>query len=191
MPETSTGKPLVRRPSFAEAMGAEIAKAGVAIAENTAKAGKGIAEGTKKVTDGLDNFGKEISSRAAQIVAEEQLADAIAELEVGERPPTRAPRPQANGPARTRPTPPARRAPPTPIRPPPPPLASGDRIAVFWTEENEWYTGAFTSSRVERDETGSPVRISRIMYDAVPNKWKQQGAWHCLDDVQWKRLDVN
>ena len=74
---------------------------------------------------------------------------------------------------------------------PPSPLRAGDRIAVYWTEMGEWYTGTFTSSRVEDSDIGGKQRASRVVYDAV-GKWarckaKASTYWHCLDDEQWHR----
>ena len=75
--------------------------------------------------------------------------------------------------------------------PPPPPLVSGDKVSVYWTELKQWYTGTFTSSRVEASDDGGKQRASRIMYDAT-GPWAQCTAaaltyWHCLDDEQWHR----
>ena len=74
-------------------------------------------------------------------------------------------------------------------RVPPSPLKAGDRVAVYWTEMQEWYTGTFTSSRIEDSDVGGKQRASRIVYDAT-GKWatcsaRQSTYWHCLDDEQW------
>jgi hypothetical protein len=71
-------------------------------------------------------------------------------------------------------------------RPPPPPLTAGDRILVYWTDENEWFAGQFTSSRCELGDDGQQQRISRVLYDAVPGRWGSMSLWHCLDDTRWQ-----
>ena len=61
---------------------------------------------------------------------------------------------------------------------------------VFWTEINKWFTGTFTSSRIEDADGGSKQLSSRIVYDAT-GPWascnaKQLTYWHCLDDEMWR-----
>ena len=73
--------------------------------------------------------------------------------------------------------------------PPPPPLKPGARVSVYWTELRQWYTGTYTSSRVEKGDDGAPQRASRIVYDAV-GTWSQCTAaqltyYHLLDDEAW------
>ena len=48
-----------------------------------------------------------------------------------------------------------------------PPLTTGARVEVFGTEINEWFTGTFTSSRIENADGGGKQRSSRIVYDAT------------------------
>jgi hypothetical protein len=78
----------------------------------------------------------------------------------------------------------------TPLVAAPAPLKPGARVSVYWTELQEWYTGTFTSSRVEAADGGGTQRASRIVYDAV-GCWsactaKQLTYYHCLDDEQWR-----
>ena len=72
----------------------------------------------------------------------------------------------------------------------PPTLKAGERVSVYWTELKAWYTGTFTSSRVEPADGGGTQRASRIVYDAVgpwANCTPQQLTYHhCLDDEQWQ-----
>ena len=76
----------------------------------------------------------------------------------------------------------------TTARPPPPPIKANERISVYWTEMNEWYTGTFTSSRVEVGDDGELQRVSRVVYDAV-GPWKATTVyWHCLDDERWQAV---
>ena len=63
-------------------------------------------------------------------------------------------------------------------------------MEIYWTESQEWYTGTFTSSRVENADGGGQQRASRIVYDAT-GLWAkcseaQLTYWHCLDDEQWQ-----
>ena len=70
---------------------------------------------------------------------------------------------------------------------PSPPVQNGTRISVYWTEMEEWYHGAVTSSRIETGDDGQPQRATRIVYDAT-GPWKRQRAyWHCLDDETWNQ----
>ena len=79
---------------------------------------------------------------------------------------------------------------PVAAQPSAPPLTAGTRVEVFWTEINEWFSGTFTSSRVEDADGGGKQRSSRIVYDAT-GPWascnaKQLTYWHCLDDEMWR-----
>ena len=80
---------------------------------------------------------------------------------------------------------------PVDAKPPPSQISKGERISVYWTELGEWYTGTFTSSRVEPSDGGGMQRASRVVYDAVGPWAKCTTAdltyWHCLDDEQWHR----
>ena len=81
----------------------------------------------------------------------------------------------------------------TAAQPGPAPLATGARIEVYWTELQEWFSGTFTSSRVEEADGGGQQRSSRIVYDAT-GPWascsaKQLTYWHCLDDETWRLAD--
>ena len=75
----------------------------------------------------------------------------------------------------------------------PAPLKRGARLSVYWTDMNEWFSGTFTTSRVEDADGGGRQRACCIVYDAV-GPWAacnkaQQTYWHCLDDEQWTRLE--
>ena len=79
----------------------------------------------------------------------------------------------------------------TPVAPSP--LKRGDRVSVYWTDLEAWYTGTFTSSHVEQADGGGSQRASRIVYDAV-DAWancttSQLTYWHCLDDELWNHAD--
>ena len=70
------------------------------------------------------------------------------------------------------------------------PLKPGDRLSVYWTDLGEWYSGTYTSSRIEPADGGGSQRASRIIYDAV-GAWagctpKQLTYYHCLDDERWR-----
>ena len=69
-------------------------------------------------------------------------------------------------------------------------LKPGDRLEIYWTELQQWYSCTFTSSRVEDADGGGKQRSSRVVYDAV-GLWancppKALTYWHCLDDEQWR-----
>ena len=75
----------------------------------------------------------------------------------------------------------------------PSPLKRGERLYVYWTDDNEWYPGTFVTSRVEDADGGGRQRSSCILYDAV-GAWAsctkaQLTYWHCLDDELWKQND--
>ena len=77
--------------------------------------------------------------------------------------------------------------------PPPPALTPGQRVSIYWTDLQEWYTGTYTSSRVENADGGGKQRASRIVYDAQ-GAWARCTAkdltyWHCLDDEIWRLAD--
>ena len=73
----------------------------------------------------------------------------------------------------------------------PSPLKRGERLYVYWTDDNEWYPGTFVTSRIEDADGGGRQRSSCILYDAV-GAWAsctkaQLTYWHCLDDKLWKQ----
>ena len=73
-----------------------------------------------------------------------------------------------------------------------PPLKRGERLAVYWTEMDQWFTGTFKTSRIEDADGGGTQRSSCVVYDAV-GLWatcshNQLTYWHCLDDEQWKTI---
>ena len=82
--------------------------------------------------------------------------------------------------------------------PPPPavdkaPLKRGERVSIFWTDMNEWFTGTFSTSRVEAADGGGQQRACCIVYDAT-GPWAacnkaQLTYWHCLDDEQWQHAE--
>jgi hypothetical protein len=79
--------------------------------------------------------------------------------------------------------------PTTPQAVPAAPLKRGERLSVYWTELDQWYTGTFTTSCVEAADGGGKQRSSCIVYDAT-GAWatctkRQLTYWHCLDDEQW------
>jgi hypothetical protein len=74
----------------------------------------------------------------------------------------------------------------------PAPLARNDRISVYWTEMAEWFTGTYTTNRVEDADDGGKQRSCCIVYDAT-GPWakcskSQLTYWHCLDDEQWRKI---
>ena len=75
-------------------------------------------------------------------------------------------------------------------RPEPPAseLVKGDRLRVFWPDEDAWFVGTFTSSRRAESHDGLRlVRESRVAYDAQGG-WRAEHAWHILDEEVWSRL---
>ena len=81
----------------------------------------------------------------------------------------------------------------TPTTEPGAAVAKGARIAVYWTEMNEWFNGTCTSNRLEAADGGGTQRATYIVYDAVgpwPACTKEQLRYcHCLDDEQWHFAD--
>ena len=58
---------------------------------------------------------------------------------------------------------------------------------------DQWFTGTFTTSRIEPADNGGEQRACCVVYDAV-GPWAtcnkpQLTYWHCLDDEQWKRVE--
>ena len=58
---------------------------------------------------------------------------------------------------------------------------------------NEWFTGTFSTSRVEAADGGGQQRACCIVYDAT-GPWAacnkaQLTYWHCLDDEQWQHAE--
>ena len=49
----------------------------------------------------------------------------------------------------------------------PAPLKRGARVSVYWTEMAEWFTGTFTTSRVENADGGGKQRACCVVYDAI------------------------
>ena len=73
------------------------------------------------------------------------------------------------------------------------PLKRGERVSIFWTDMNEWFTGTFSTSRVEAADGGGQQRACCIVYDAT-GPWAacnkaQLTYWHCLDDEQWQHAE--
>jgi hypothetical protein len=79
------------------------------------------------------------------------------------------------------------------LEPDPPPAPPGTRISVYWTEMDEWYTGTYTSSRLEEADGGGRQRSSRIVYDKAGlwtnAKDKDLVYWHNLSDEMWKLVE--
>ena len=74
--------------------------------------------------------------------------------------------------------------------PAPAPLKRGERLSVYWTDHNEWYTATCKTTRVEDADGGGTQRATCVTYDAT-GPWtsctaRQLTYWHCLDDEQWK-----
>ena len=84
-----------------------------------------------------------------------------------------------------------------PSAPTPPaaaPLKAGERVTVFWSDMNEWFSGTYKCSRVEPADGGGHQRASCIVYDAA-GLWAgstktQLTFWHCLDDEHWQHADA-
>ena len=82
--------------------------------------------------------------------------------------------------------------PPAPAKANPAPVKRNDRVSVYWTEDEQWYVGTFTASRIEDADGGGTQRSCCIVYDAV-GPWAscsraQLTYWHCLDDERWERV---
>jgi hypothetical protein len=80
-----------------------------------------------------------------------------------------------------------------PQEPDPPPVPPGTRIAIYWTDMDEWYAGTYTSSRIEPADGGGTQRSSRIVYDKT-GLWtnatdRSMVYWHNLSDEIWKLAD--
>ena len=85
------------------------------------------------------------------------------------------------------------REPPPPLAVDKAPLKRGERVSIFWTDMNEWFTGTFSTSRVEAADGGGQQRACCIVYDAT-GPWAacnkaQLTYWHCLDDEQWQHAE--
>ena len=99
-----------------------------------------------------------------------------------ERPIRRSPPPDGGGrlgSARRRPSAPAAYAAAQQVAPIEPSRSlprAGQRISVFWTDEDRWFDGLITSHRQER---------SRVLYDAVDG-WSKVALWHVLPDERWR-----
>ena len=71
--------------------------------------------------------------------------------------------------------------------PPEKPVASGERVQVYWTDMDKWFTGTVTKNQRERGDDGHMQRAYRIVYDAS-GSWQKKADlvyWHCLDDENW------
>ena len=76
----------------------------------------------------------------------------------------------------------------------PAPRKKNQRLKVYWTDMDEWFSGTFRTSRVEDAGGGDKQRSSCVVYDAA-GPWvrcneQQLTYWHCLGDEQWQPLDT-
>ena len=69
-----------------------------------------------------------------------------------------------------------------------PPLSKGQRIRVYWTEEDEWYDATHLSTRKAVDNDGEHMFESHIEYDPVGVWLKQTRYWHCLQNELWEPI---
>ena len=70
-----------------------------------------------------------------------------------------------------------------------PPLNKGDRISIYWTEMDTWFTATHVSTRKAQDDNGDTIYESHVLYDAV-GTWRRRqdlSYWHCLADEQWTK----
>ena len=79
--------------------------------------------------------------------------------------------------------------------PKPSALQPGARVAVYWTEMDEWFVGTYTRDVVEAADGGGKQRSSCVVYDAV-GPWakcskRELTYWHCLDDEQWRHAGTD
>ena len=80
--------------------------------------------------------------------------------------------------------------PSAPVAPPPPPPAAlpavRQRIRVFWTDMDEWFSATVTSHRAE----GSGPRATRVVYDVTPQfpRARENVFWHDLSTERWEAL---
>ena len=112
-----------------------------------------------------DGRGRLGSARRAAPAPASAFASASHHVPAGEMPPTRHVS-QAEGTTSSTP----RRA----ARP-----AKGQRIRVFWTDMNAWYSGTVTHLR---------GRLTRVLYDAAAG-WPSQLFFHELTDERWELED--
>ena len=75
----------------------------------------------------------------------------------------------------------------------PAPLARNQRLSVYWTDMDKWFSGTYTTNRIEDADGGGKQRSCCIVYDAV-GPWAtcsraQLTYWHCLDDERWEAME--
>jgi hypothetical protein len=60
-------------------------------------------------------------------------------------------------------------------------LEKGTRIAVYWTDLDDWFTATVLSSRLDRSEEDDR-RLTHVLYDAAGgwSKRSELSYWHCL-----------
>ena len=71
-----------------------------------------------------------------------------------------------------------------------PQLAKGERISVYWTEMDAWFSATHMSTRKAYDNDGNAIYESHLIYDATGAWTRKQDLtyWHCLDDEQWEKI---
>ena len=79
---------------------------------------------------------------------------------------------------------------PAPPTVPPPHLRRDERISIYWSDMDQWFTATYRTSRVEAADGGGKQRSSCVLYDAA-GPWancskSQLTYWHCLDDEIWQ-----
>ena len=82
---------------------------------------------------------------------------------------------------------------PAPPTVPPPPLRRDERVSIYWSDMDQWFTATYRTSRVEAADGGGKQRSSCVLYDAT-GPWancskSQLTYWHCLDDEIWQHVE--
>ena len=74
-------------------------------------------------------------------------------------------------------------------KPTAPNIRPQQRIAVYWTENDVWWNGTYTSSRCEQTDDGRTQWASRIVYDACDGWPKPTVYYHNLAEEMWECID--